>query len=99
MAVPSGVVTFLFTDVVGSSSRWDSAAPEMGAAIRRHDELIGAAVSENSGHLVKSMGDGMMAAFADPADAVSGALAAQSAIATEEWPAELEGIRVRMGVH
>ena len=48
MALPSGVVTFLFTDVVGSSSRWDSAAPEMGTAIRRHDDLIGAAVADSS---------------------------------------------------
>ena len=99
VALPSGIVTFLFTDIVGSSSRWDSAAPEMGDAIRRHDELIGGAVTSSSGHVVKGMGDGIMAAFTDPAHAVEAALAAQAAIAAEDWPPELDGIKVRMGVH
>lgn len=99
MALPDGVVTFLFTDVVGSSSRWGAAAPAMGEAIRRHDTLITNAVESASGHVVKSMGDGIMAAFADPADAVSAAIASQSAISAEDWPNELDGLAVRMGVH
>ena len=74
MTLPSGVVTFLFTDVVGSSTKWDLAAELMEPAMRRHDEIIEKAITSQSGAVVKKTGDGFMAVFANPTEAVSAAV-------------------------
>src|SRR6201993_212851 len=74
---PSGVVTFLFTDIEGSTRRWESDADGMRAALLAHDEVLRSAIEGHGGFLFKHTGDGVCAAFASPRSAVDGAVAAQ----------------------
>ena len=87
-AAPSGVVTFLFTDVEGSTRRWESDADGMRKALAAHDEVLRTAIETHGGFLFKHTGDGVCAAFASPRSAVDAAVAAQL---------QLE-LRVRMGI-
>ena len=87
-AAPSGVVTFLFTDVEGSTRRWEADADAMRAALAAHDEVLRSAIEAHGGLLFKHTGDGVCAAFASPKCAVDAAVAAQRAL---ELP-------VRMGI-
>ena len=87
-AAPSGVVTFLFTDVEGSTRRWEADAEGMRAALAAHDEVLSRVIEAHAGWLFKHTGDGVCAAFASPRSAVDAAVAAQRAL---ELP-------VRMGI-
>jgi predicted ATPase/class 3 adenylate cyclase len=87
-AAPSGVVTFLFTDVEGSTRRWEADAEGMRVALAAHDEVLRRAIEAHGGWLFKHTGDGVCAAFASPRSAVDAAVAAQRVL---ELP-------VRMGV-
>jgi class 3 adenylate cyclase len=87
-AAPSGVVTFLFTDVEGSTRRWEADADGMREALAAHDEVLRSAISAHGGFLFKHTGDGVCAAFASPRSAVDAAVDAQRAL---ELP-------VRMGI-
>ena len=96
-SLPTGTVTFLFTDLEGSTRLWDEHPEAMKSALARHDELLRAAVESHGGHVVKTTGDGLHAAFGTADDAVAAAVAGQRALADVEGP---EGaLRVRMGVH
>ena len=77
---PSGVVTFLFTDVEGSTRRWEADADGMRVALAAHDEVLRAAIEAHGGWLFKHTGDGVCAAFASPRSAVDAAVAAQRAL-------------------
>src|ERR1700728_3516636 len=79
-AAPSGVVTFLFTDVEGSTRRWEADADAMRVALAAHDEVLRAAIEGHGGWLFKHTGDGVCAAFASPRSAVDAAMAAQRAL-------------------
>jgi predicted ATPase len=85
---PCGVVTFLFTDIEGSTRRWESDAESMRRSLAAHDEFMRDTVAAHSGWLFKHTGDGVCAAFASPRSAVDAAITAQRAL---ELP-------VRMGV-
>lgn len=85
---PSGVVTFLFTDVEGSTRRWESGANAMRKALAAHDEVLRSAVEEHGGRVFKHTGDGVCAAFVSPRSAVDAAVVAQRQL---ELP-------VRMGI-
>jgi predicted ATPase/class 3 adenylate cyclase len=74
---PSGVVTFLFTDVEGSTRRWEADADGMRAALAAHDEVLRNAIQAHGGFLFKHTGDGVCAAFSSPKSAVDAAVAAQ----------------------
>src|SRR5271155_4884300 len=76
-AAPSGVVTFLFTDVEGSTRRWEADADGMRIALAAHDEVLRGAIEGHGGWLFKHTGDGVCAAFASPRSAVDAAVAAQ----------------------
>jgi predicted ATPase/class 3 adenylate cyclase len=76
-AAPSGVVTFLFTDVEGSTRRWEADADEMRLALAAHDEVLRSAIETHGGFMFKHTGDGVCAAFASPKSAVNAAVAAQ----------------------
>ncbi len=76
-AAPSGVVTFLFTDVEGSTRRWEADADEMRIALAAHDEVLRSAIQAHRGFLFKHTGDGVCAAFSSPRAAVDAAIAAQ----------------------
>lgn len=99
MELPSGIVSFLFTDIEGSSTRWDEASEAMESAVSLHDQIAVGAITERGGHVVKKMGDGIMAAFADPSPAVGAAVAIQDALDEVNWDPSVGTIRVRMGIH
>ncbi|MDP9370306.1 MAG: hypothetical protein M3Q03_18880 [Chloroflexota bacterium] len=61
--LPVSAVTFLFTDVEGSTKRWEHHPEAMGAAIARHDALLRGAVEAHGGHVFKTVGDAVCAAF------------------------------------
>lgn len=96
--LPEGRVTFLFTDVEGSTRLLEEHAAVYGAAIARHHELLEAAVEEAGGVVFETIGDAVYAAFADPTAAVDAAREAQLALADEDW-GPLGAMRVRMGLH
>ena len=79
-AAPTGVVTFLFTDIEGSTRRWEADAAAMRAALKAHDEALRAAIAAHDGFLFSHSGDGVAAAFASPRSAVDAAVAAQRAL-------------------
>jgi predicted ATPase/class 3 adenylate cyclase len=79
-AAPSGVVTFLFTDIEGSTRRWEADADAMRSALTAHDEVLRSAIEAHGGLLFKHTGDGVVAAFASPLHAVEAAIAAQRAL-------------------
>jgi class 3 adenylate cyclase len=96
--LPTGTVTFLFTDIEGSTRLWEHDPSGMRAAVTRHDELVGSAVQAHHGSLYKHVGDSVQAAFFTATDALSTAVAAQRARANERW-AETGPLRVRMALH
>jgi predicted ATPase/class 3 adenylate cyclase len=97
-ALPTGTVTFAFTDIEGSTERWERDRAAMQAAVRRHDELMRASISAHGGVVFKTIGDAFCAAFARPEDAVAAMLDAQGAIADEDFSA-VDGLRVRAAIH
>jgi predicted ATPase/class 3 adenylate cyclase len=96
--VPSGTVTLLFTDIEGSTRLWESEPERMAVALRRHDDLVKAAIEKADGYVFKTVGDAFCAAFWTAEAAVAAALAAQRALGSEDW-ATRRPIRVRMGLH
>jgi predicted ATPase/class 3 adenylate cyclase len=96
--LPSGTVTFLFTDLEGSTRLWEEHPDAMKTALARHDEILRASIGSHHGYVVKTTGDGFHAAFATASDAVDAAIDAQLALA-DEWWTETGPLRVRMGVH
>src|SRR5271167_1648741 len=79
-AAPSGVVTFLFTDVEGSTRRWEADADGMRVALAAHDQVLRGVIQAHRGWLFKHTGDGVCAAFSSPRSAVDAAVAAQHAL-------------------
>src|ERR687895_87559 len=96
--LPEGRVTFLFTDVEGSTRLLEQHPADYGAGIARHHELLAGAVEKRGGVVFETIGDAVYAAFADSGDAVEAAAEAQLALLREDW-APLGQIRVRMGLH
>jgi predicted ATPase/class 3 adenylate cyclase len=99
MRLPTGsAVTFLFTDIEGSTRLERAVGSTAWAAlVARHDRLVRAAIERAGGAIVKSEGDAFFAAFGAPLDGVRAAVLAQRALATEAWGDA--PIRVRMGLH
>jgi predicted ATPase/class 3 adenylate cyclase len=97
-AIPSGTITLLFTDVEGSTRLWEAEPQPMAQALRRHDEMLRAAIGQAGGFVFKTVGDAFCAAFATPQAALGAVLAAQRALAAERWPTS-RPIRVRMSLH
>lgn len=87
-AAPEGLITFLMTDIEGSTRRWDEDPAAMRAALGEHDRVLREAISSHGGHCFKHTGDGMCAAFAAPSAAIAAAVTAQRAL----------GLPVRMGI-
>jgi predicted ATPase/class 3 adenylate cyclase len=97
-ARPTGTVTFLFSDIEGSTQRWDRDRAAMQDALRRHDTLMRTAIAQHNGYVFKTIGDAFCAAFARPEDAVAAILDAQRALAEEDFSL-VDGLRVRAAVH
>jgi predicted ATPase/class 3 adenylate cyclase/biotin operon repressor len=98
VSVPTGVVTFLFTDIEGSTRAWGEHPQEMNAALTSHHEILTEIFRNNQGYAFASGGDGFCVAFADPAGAATAAVQAQQALHRHRWPPPLR-LRVRMGLH
>lgn len=92
--LPTGVVTFLFTDIEGSTRLWEQKPEAMRDALARHDALLRDAIEQNHGRVFKTVGDAFYAVFAGPQDAVQAAVEAQRALHTH-----LPHVRVRMALH
>src|ERR1700716_3407648 len=95
--LPSGTVTFLFTDIEGSTRLWETQHAAMQQALAHHDAILRDAIEAHDGYLVKTTGDGAHAAFAISADAIAACLAAQRALKAHAW-GELS-IKSRMALH
>jgi len=96
--IPAGIVTFLFTDVEGSTRLWAADASTTARSLERHDEIIREAVSSRGGYVFGWAGDHFRGAFTDPKAAVGAAMAAQAQLAACDW-GEGPALRVRMGLH
>jgi predicted ATPase/class 3 adenylate cyclase len=94
--LPSGTVTFLFTDIENSTPLWEQHADDMRTAVTTSAAVLGRAVEAHSGHVVKSTGDGIMAVFDDATRGVEAAISAQRDLASAPAPVQLG---VRMGLH
>ena len=77
---PTGTVTFLFTDIEGSTHLWERNASVMQKALARHDEILRSAIEANGGYLFKTVGDAFCAAFRSAPEALDAALEAQRAL-------------------
>jgi predicted ATPase/class 3 adenylate cyclase len=99
MAVPhTGKITFLFTDVEGSTSLWERKPKAMSEALSRHDEILRTVIEAHNGHVFKTVGDAFHATFSAAPDALEAALEAQRVLLHETW--DLTGpLRVRMALH
>jgi predicted ATPase/class 3 adenylate cyclase len=94
----AGTVTFLFTDIEGSTRLWEEHPEAMSKALARHDTILVESVDSSEGHVVKKTGDGLFAVFRRAESAVTAALTAQRMLAGEAWDPACE-LRVRMGLH
>jgi adenylate cyclase len=97
-ALPTGIVTFLFTDIEGSTRLWEANADAMRIALARHDEILRRCIDAGRGHIFKTGGDAFYAAFEDARSAVRAAVAAQLALHAERWSGS-NRVVVRMALH
>src|SRR5215471_18150991 len=96
--LPSGTVTFLFTDLESSTRLWEELPGAMSDALARHDEILRNAVEAHDGVVLSRMGDGIAAVFSSAPHAVAAAVDAQLLMAAEPW-ADTGPLRARMGLH
>ena len=97
-SLPTGTVTFVFTDIEGSTERWERDRDAMQEALHRHDTILRSAITTHGGVVFKTFGDAFCAAFRRPDDAVVCALDAQRALTREDF-SRVGGLRVRMALH
>jgi len=96
--LPGGTVTFLFTDIEGSTRLWESEHGAMQDALARHDALLRAAINSHAGHIFKTGGDSFCAVFANASEAAAAAIDAQQLLHREPWP-DSARLSVRMALH
>jgi predicted ATPase/class 3 adenylate cyclase len=96
--IPEHVMTFVFTDVEGSTRLWERSPDTMPRALERHDAILGESIATAGGTVVKATGDGVMALFGSGLGALTACVEAQRRLLAEPWPDSCR-IRVRMGVH
>ena len=96
--LPTGSVTFLFTDIEGSTRLWERHPDAMKKSLARHDEVLRTAIEKRGGHVFKTVGDAFCAVFQEPGSAGEAAMDAQISLTREPWK-ETGPIRVRMGLH
>ena len=95
---PSGTVTFLFTDVEGSTAGWERHPDAMSSALESHDAILRSAIGSHGGVIFVTGGDGFAAAFSTAGSALRAAVEAQASLASARWPVGL-ALMVRMGLH
>ena len=94
---PSGTVTFLFSDVEGSTRLWAADAAAMSSSLLVHDSILREAIEAEGGYVFTTAGDSFASAFSKASDAVSAAARIQGGLADAAWPGP--ALRVRIGVH
>ncbi len=97
-ALPTGTVTFLFTDIEGSTHLWQEKPEAMAISHARHDEILHEAIESNHGYIFQIVGDSFSAAFHNALDGLHAVCSAQRALEAEAW-GETGAIKVRMGLH
>ncbi len=97
-ALPSGTVAFLFTDIEGSTQRWESHREAMSSALVRHDEILAQVTEKCGGYVFKRMGDAFCVVFPTAPEAVAAAVEAQRILAKTDF-SNVDGLKVRMAVH
>lgn len=98
VVAPTGTVTFLFTDIQGSTALWERHPEQMRQAVRRHDEVVRCVVEERGGYVFTTAGDSFASCFDAAVDAAEAAVGIQRACRDEPWP-EVAVIAVRCGLH
>jgi predicted ATPase/class 3 adenylate cyclase len=96
-AIPSGTVAFLFSDIEGSTRRWDAHADAMRDAVRRHDEIVRSEIERRRGYVFKTIGDAFCAAFWSVGEALEAAVDSQRRLGRENF-ADVDELRVRMAI-
>ncbi len=96
--MPSGTLTFYFTDTEGSTQLWEQHPQAMPGALARHDALVRQVMVSRSGLIFKTVGDGVHAVFVRASDALLAALETQAALHAEPWGAT-GPLRVRVALH
>ena len=96
--LPYGTVTFLFTDIEGSTQLWEKHPEEMKSALAKHDSILRKAIETNHGHVIKTTGDGFHAVFTTAIDGINATLTAQHNLQLLISTSSLE-LKVRMGLH
>jgi len=94
----TSTLTFLFTDIEGSTRLWDSQPELMRTSLARHDAIMRRAIEDGGGHVFKTVGDAFCAVFVKPSGAIKAALQAQLELSAETWGG-MDPIRVRMAIH
>jgi class 3 adenylate cyclase len=97
--LPTGTITFLFTDVQDSTRTWERCPQIMKSAMARHDEMLEVAIANFDGQIVKKRGDGYHAVFNTPINALRATIEAQRSLQSEPWDEEIGSIYVRMSLH
>ncbi len=95
---PLRTITFLFTDIEGSSLLWEHHPDAMASVIEQHDRLLSSLCTQKGGYVFKRMGDGICAAFEAPLSAITAAIQIQRTLAIEHWEG-IDCLRVRIGIH
>lgn len=96
--LPTGTITFLFSDIEGSSRKWEQQPDAMRVALAAHDRLLRNTFEACGGYIFKTIGDAFCVAFDTALDALAGAVAAQRALRNENWDGIGE-MKVRMALH
>jgi predicted ATPase/class 3 adenylate cyclase len=97
--LPTGTVTFLFTDIEGSTKLWEKSPRGMQVALTRHDALLWETIEGHGGFVFKTVGDAFCAVFPTAIGALEAALAAQRGLFSEAWGEEVGALRTRMALH
>jgi predicted ATPase/class 3 adenylate cyclase len=95
---PTGTVSFLFTDIEGSTQLWDTEPEAMARALEEHDAIVSQAILDAGGVVFATGGDGFCVAFDAAGKAIAAAVDAQRQLLAHSWPADCV-LRVRMGIH
>lgn len=98
LKVPTGTITFLFTDIEGSTRLWENYPNEMSQALALHDRILRQTIEINGGYVFKTVGDAFCAAFQSASEALTAAIAIQRKLKDQVWPTP-SPIKVRMGLH
>ncbi len=97
--LPTGTVTFLFTDIEAGTQNWEQDPAAMRAAHSRYQVILREAIEANGGQTYRAMGDALQAAFPTASQAVQAAIDAQFLLFAEEWPPSIHEVKVPMALH